>query len=853
MRAGWLVAAVLASAVAGGAQSQFDVAMPRPSPFGDFLVGYDVAAADLDGDGDVDFMFATETGMRLFVREDAGFRDASSTLPFTNGNHGFVLPADTDGDGDLDVLLFAASGRAGMAASVLWRNDGALRFTQLPIGLPSAYAVAIADLDADGDPDLLLATVVGTAGVLTTIVNDGAGRFRSTAIPGLVLTGGAPRSLDVADFDADGDADVVIGSDSGLMWFDNQRGSFTSSRLDSDVFAAVAVADIDGDGIADLVAANTLGNRIVVHRGSVAGLLPATSWIAPQAPTTLLRLIDVDGDGRREVVIAGDGANTVARFWKNEGGFRFARMPSSPLPLFTPHVTELLEADVDGDGVDDIVQLAGLVRPASDVQVWLRSPSGFVDTRAARFPGAPPAQMGPALRGARNLATGDVDGDGHVDLVVDAGVFRNDGTGAFRLEANGFSGALQVALADLDRDGDLDRIAAGSSGIVVSVNDGSGRFGAEHWIATAPVSRLLVSDFDLDGNPDVLGISSASTHVHLRGTGSATAFIDVSVNFPRVAESTLCELLVDIDADGDLDVVLGNDSRLPWMPSCRVLRNDRGRFVDVSATALPTAWVPRAVTALTSADFDGDGNPDLLMTTTAESGFPSRIFRASSPGIFTHWRDVPALVMDSNGKCFAHDVDDDGWLDLIWLVGQSTLSVLRGLPGGEFVVDHERIAFDPRARLREANFAYEDVDGDGDRDLIGLFMVLGATGELQPILLRNHHRQLTAAEGPRRGAVWTQRVHAKPGYASAPHLAVPILGLAPASVALPPLGTLRVDLQSGVALPPFVVPASPGHADIGLAIPNDRSLLGVRVVTQALVVDLVTGAKFTNALVERVR
>ena len=173
---------------------------------------------DIDGDGDRDVLFA-RGGMQLWRNDGAGvFTDVSaSQLPVGVGSPAGLAFGDVDGDGTRDLVLGASS----LGDRVL-ENDGLGTFTlgaTIPSGgLGSATTVALADVDADGDLDF----VRGTAnyGQPTLLLNDGFGNFTNAPLRLPVLTTFVAQ-MRAADLDGDGDPDVVLsglGVPPAVLW-----------------------------------------------------------------------------------------------------------------------------------------------------------------------------------------------------------------------------------------------------------------------------------------------------------------------------------------------------------------------------------------------------------------------------------------------------------------------------------------------------------------------------------------------------------------------------------------------------------------------------------------------------------
>lgn len=194
---------------------------------------------DLDGDGDLDaVLFGMTHGWTALLQGAEGRFRRTSGAPGSAAqakvDQGLLL--DLDRDGDLDLLLL---GRRLSA----WSNDGAGRFTPAPERLPTLENIpgapsllAAGDLDHDGDPELLVETNVDYRTRLTLLAPDPAsGSYRDvTAGSGLEGLDGEEAAL--ADLDGDGDLDLVLARRAGTLVLENSQndGSFLKVRLRGD-------------------------------------------------------------------------------------------------------------------------------------------------------------------------------------------------------------------------------------------------------------------------------------------------------------------------------------------------------------------------------------------------------------------------------------------------------------------------------------------------------------------------------------------------------------------------------------------------------------------------------------------
>ena len=273
-----------------------------------------VYAVDMDGDGDLDALTATREGGTIAWYENDG-TPADGTWGYhpIQTNLGWLqnaYPVDLDGDGDMDAV--AASSSRDM---ISWfENDGAQNFTTRAVGAVNnaSFACAI-DLDQDGDMDLLSSA----NGTLYWHENDGSENF---SIHVLARNAFAHLQVAAADFDGDGDLDVVaavVGNDQ--KWYENNGSQTFTVRTISrpglgDVARSVFAADMDGDGDPDVVMQMRDGKIYwLVNDGTPAN----APWIERTIESgsffpSRVYVADIDRDGDLDVVAGSTGNDTVA-------------------------------------------------------------------------------------------------------------------------------------------------------------------------------------------------------------------------------------------------------------------------------------------------------------------------------------------------------------------------------------------------------------------------------------------------------------------------------------------------------------------------------------------------------------
>jgi hypothetical protein len=327
------------------------------------------------------------------------------------------------------------------------------------------YNVTVADVDNDGDLDLLTPTFGGAS--VSVRMNNGSGVFSGGTNPGV---GSQPRSVVTADIDSDGDLDFLTANynaNSVSVRFNNGSGLF-SGGAEYTVGVqpqSITTADVDGDGDQDFLATNGVDNTVTVRLNDGNGIFSGGSTVSVGTLPFNVQTGDVDGDGDFDLLTAnwGGGSSTVS-VRLNDGNGNFGG-GSDPVLASRPRWVSL--GDLDGDGDLDLM-----------------SANYGSDNASVRFNNGSGTFLGGAEYttgdGPSSISAADLDGDGDLDMSVvnfdsnnltvrlnnGAGVFGNSSTVLTGTNPNG------IATADVDNDGDLDFLAANfaSAGVSVRLN-----------------------------------------------------------------------------------------------------------------------------------------------------------------------------------------------------------------------------------------------------------------------------------------------------------------------------------------------------------------------------------------------
>jgi hypothetical protein len=306
-----------------------------------------LAAGDLDGDGDVDYVQAVDSGATLAWRNDgaAGF---TPTAAITTNAVACIALGDVDGDGDLDLVV----GYAGFSGLAVFLNDGAGNFTDTAqtLGTDWTAALALADVDGDGDLDVVQC-VAGSAALVW--LNDGAGNLTDSG----QSLGAVATAVAVGDVDGDGDLDLVFGvtgAGAESVWSNDGGGVFTlAGSFGAGNTQALALADFDGDGDLDVVVGNLAGSDTVwLNDGT--GTFTTTGQSLGNGSTVALTAVDLDQDGDVDY-LAGFGLGGPHAFLNNgDASFTDAGVVGTAGSAFA-----LFAADLDHDGALDVVVAGG--------------------------------------------------------------------------------------------------------------------------------------------------------------------------------------------------------------------------------------------------------------------------------------------------------------------------------------------------------------------------------------------------------------------------------------------------------------------------------------------------------------
>ncbi len=674
-----------------------------------------VSWADIDSDGDLDLVSASIAFDTIAWQENLlgdGSQWAFHVVDNAFNGAWSVDTADVDGDGDPDIL-----GTAFLADTVSWyenvSGDGLLWEAHVIRDIDlRPTAIHGADVDGDGDIDVISgALVFDTLFWHENVAGDG-----SVWLTRLVWAGVEdPHSVYAGDIDNDGDMDIAAAFSKAntVAWLENVGGAGQlwsyHQVAGTALFAqSVHLSDMDGDNDLDIITASA--NDDLVTWWENTGV-PAT-WNFHRISGTLrapasVFAVDMDGDGDADVLSATSNSDSIT-FHENLGsGLAWA---AHTITAFANEARGVGAADLDGDGDVDAFAV-GL----SDNSIsWHRNTSIH---RSAHFPAMsviPTSVSAPA-----RVLTGDLDGDGTVDVLT---VSPDENRIVFHANVQGDAtlwGEVNVSTAlspssasigDVNGDGAPDVISAAAGEDSILWHDNAGGQWLQRSIATGALdaSSVAVGDLDGDGDLDVLAGSGSGAPLawHENVLGDGSAWFERAL--PTVRPRASAIVVADLDGDGDADVLVAfaEDNIIAWHEN---LQGDGLTWGSglISATA-------QQVESLSVIDMDHDGDLDVV---SASPGTNRLAWHENLDGGGVSWAEnIVSSDVTLARSVSVVDLDEDGDPDL-----------LVASPGGDGVVWHENqgdgLTWTPHVVGNDTgvqSVLSSDLDGDGSPDLVAV-------------------------------------------------------------------------------------------------------------------------------------
>jgi len=336
------------------------------------------------------------------------------------------VAADIDGDGKPDLIV----NEGGVAA--IFRNTstpGTLDYTSLAANVTfyagqGASNLVIRDLDGDGKPDLLCSSNQNNFHAYISANTSTPGHISFGAAQAYAFSGGF---IDAADMDGDGKLDLVMAFQGGVaLWLNTTPKGGALSFANPVTYgisgntADLSVIDIDGDGKPDVVCANGGDKTISILRNTTPrpGVANDSSFapylvIPTNRPANHLIIRDIDADGKPDIVVSTDSGLAILKNVATPGSLSTASFSTEVDIPVCAGITDVAIADLDGDGKPDITTSS--VDPSGGFASILKNITVPGTINAASFAQHTDIHAGGWGDG---IFVADIDGDGRPELIV---------------------------------------------------------------------------------------------------------------------------------------------------------------------------------------------------------------------------------------------------------------------------------------------------------------------------------------------------------------------------------------------------------------------------------------------------
>lgn len=599
--------------------------------------------------------------------------------------------------------FYAASGPSSASASIsvplnVVARPAAGFLTPLDYaGGGNADSIAVADLNHDGHPDLIL---VNRANSVSVLLGSDSGFQPSVDYP----VGVAPKSIAVGDFNGDGYSDLAVanaGSGSISVLLGSGDGSFRNAVNITGVESAFAIAagDVNADGKEDLVVSSDTGNTVSVLIGNGdATFQTARVFPTGEQPRSIL-IADLNGDGKQDLAVANTGGNSITvLLGDGTGGFAPAAFLPATAGVFP---AALVAGDFNGDGK---VDLAVANTGSNDVTVLLGDGDGKFRMGAVYAAGSEPV----------SISLIDFNGDGRPDLMVanrsgEISLLLGGGDGSFQLAGKYAGGAEPsgIVVADFNGDGRAD----------IAVSNAASRDGAPSTrvllASSAPLaSAATATTLNAGPSPSTLGdvVTLSATVTPADATGKIT-FTDGATPLGTATlaggKAAFATTLLTAGTHALRATYGGDSTHAPSSTTAAVFQAVNAAPSPGFSNPIRTFPADGSASAIVIGDFNGDGRADLAVSNPGMNAVS--ILLGIGDGTFITTSQYS--VSSGAGPIAVADVNGDGLQDVV--VGSAlAVDVLLGDGHGMFTAVKSNSIAGPATSIVTADF-----NGDGKPDI----------------------------------------------------------------------------------------------------------------------------------------
>ena len=717
---------------------------------------------------------------RIYRNNGDGTFSEQTAISLAGVYTGSVAWGDHDNDGDLDILLTGFTG-SGAISKIYRNNGDRTFNEQTSILLPGVYnsSAAWGDYDNDGYSDILLTGFTGSDYISKIFRNNGDGTFVEQTV--IILPGVYNSSVAWGDYDNDGDLDLLLTGFTGSTYISKIYGNNSTDANTAPNSPTGLTETINGTNVTlswiNQGDAQTVNSAITYNLrvGTTSGgydVIPAHALISGILTIPAMGNVQYGTSFNFKKLKIGEYYWSVQAVDNGYMGSIFSPENSFILENAQPDVVSNPASDITMVGatlsgtvnannaittvtfewgttisygnstaatpgsLSDIIPIE-VVADLGNLdcgttyhwRIKAENSQGITYGEDMSFTTLPLfVEAGISLTGVYNgsVAWGDYNNDGYLDILLTGNgvskVYKNYGEGIFNeqptISLPGVSNSSS-AWGDYDNDGDLDILLTGYSGSEyisrIFRNKGDGTFSEQTEISLPGVSYGSVAwgDYDNDGYLDILltgSSNSGSISKIFRNSGNGTFTEQSAISLPGISYGSVA--WGDYDNDGYLDILFSGLSGYLYIS--RIYRNNGdGTFSEQTAIPLTGVYYGSAAWG----DYDNDGDLDILLTGSSNSGSISKIYRNTGNGVFT---EQPAISLPGvyNSSVAWGDFDNDGNLDIL-LTGydgsQGISKIYRNNGDETFTVTQPAISL---PGVYNSSVAWGDYNNDGDLDIL---------------------------------------------------------------------------------------------------------------------------------------
>jgi|GEM_PF-1235712 predicted nucleotidyltransferase len=719
-----------------------------------------LANGDFDNDGDIDIAAVSSSDNLIMIMRNDGSENfvVSSTINVGTDPYG-IIARDFNNDGYLDL----ANTDRGNNEFRISLNDGAGNFLPSATYPTGSDPIQIGGADFDGDGFCDIVTSHFNSFNIYIYFGEGDGTFGNAYTPPQG-TGGVARAygLATADYDNDGDVDIVLSTHAHNTIFYRNNGNRTFTRVQTyptkRYASSIAAADLNNDGYIDFVTGDEFSDSLSLLLNNGDGTFTLDTSLNSGGKSHAVVLADYDNDGDIDIAVTHMTLDKITILYNN-GNATF----SNPFTITTGDAPiSLTGADFDGDGDIDLMTTSSakstyFLRNAPLITLTALSPANesvdnattgsisgtfsytmkqsslttsniivhgslsgkingtITSTTSNSFTFVPSAEL---QRGEKIFVTLTQNILTASDDSLFGGYSWNfttrtiGGKGTFTLDTTFSSGGTKptsIVSGDFNKDGYLDLAVAnqGSNTVVIFKYDiPAKKFKRDAilFVGTNPQS-ITASDLNNDGFLDIVTANSGDTTISILGndgSGNFSLVASVGVTTPAGTDP-YAVIATDVDNDGDNDLIVS----LYLSSLISVVRND-GAFSFTRIKTQSTGSLPVAIAA---ADFDADGLIDLGVLSLLNDKI-SRMKNVRKG----NFQEVGTLITGSRPySLVTADFDNNGFVDFATVrSNENNVKLIFNNGNSTYRSDSNYIDVGKIPRYIGAT----DVDGDGAIDII---------------------------------------------------------------------------------------------------------------------------------------